>query len=408
MKVAVTALSLFVVMLLIVAPVNAEDEKPLAPGWLSLDGSVGLLDRGIADAKSSVEKALGINIGAYLDTGYNYSSNRPRSPRHISLRYFDQDHNRLVFNNFNITLEKPEQDWGVGFRVAGDFGRSAQLLREATFWRREPGDEPRAELREAFLTTTLPVGAGLQMKGGFFVTTLGTEILLNPGEYNDNISRSFLFNFSIPFRHLGVLFTYPVHRVVSVNAGVVTGWDNPGVTRDTPAFLGGLSLTPAENVTLASNIIVGKEPTIADSRRETTRLAWSNVLTAKPIDPLALSLEYTLGYQDRGSLDGTRNAVWQGVGGIAAYSWTDRFSTALRGEVFNDRDGARLAGEPFGTRTNVMVAEVTFTGSYSFTRMLLGRAEVRQDWSDRRVFRRGATRADREQTTFHLQLLYTF
>ena len=187
MKVIVTALSLPLVVFVFLAPLNAQEEKPLAPGWLSLDGSVGLVDRAIADGKSRLEKAVGIGIGAYLDVGYNYSSNRPRRPANISLRSFDQDHNRVVFNNFNITLDKPEADWGVGFHVAGDFGRSAQILREATFWRRELGKEPQAELREAFLTTTFPVGAGLQMKGGFFVTTLGTEILPNPGEYNDNI-----------------------------------------------------------------------------------------------------------------------------------------------------------------------------------------------------------------------------
>ncbi|HEX9787832.1 MAG TPA: hypothetical protein VGB09_07385, partial [Candidatus Binatia bacterium] len=45
-----------------------QDDKPLGPGWLSLDGSVGLMDKGIADAKGGLEKALGINVGGFLDT----------------------------------------------------------------------------------------------------------------------------------------------------------------------------------------------------------------------------------------------------------------------------------------------------------------------------------------------------
>src|SRR5918994_444267 len=94
----------------------AEEEKPLPPGWLSLESSVGVLDRSIENGKSALQDALGINISGYLDAGYNWSSNHPRNPRNISLRYFDKDHNKLVFNDFHIALEKPEKDWGVGFR----------------------------------------------------------------------------------------------------------------------------------------------------------------------------------------------------------------------------------------------------------------------------------------------------
>ena len=86
-----------------------------------------------------------------------------------------------------------------------------------------------------------------------------------------------------------------------------------------------------------------------------------------------------------------------------------------RGEVWLARVGRRTRPVLVVTRPEVLdvrelvtVAEVTATGAYRFTRMLLGRAEVRQDWSKRRVFQRGATNADREQTTFHLQLIYTF
>ena len=183
----------------------AEDDKPLGPGWLSLDNSVGLLDKNIAEGKSAIEGALGIGISGFLDSSYQWSSNHPKNPRNISGRYFDKDYNKLVFNNFHVAVEKPEKDWGIGFRLSGDFGRTGELLREATLWGKSLHDEPSAEVREAYLTTTIPIGEGIGVKGGLFVTTLGTEILPNPGAYNDNISRSFLFNFAIPLRHLGVL-----------------------------------------------------------------------------------------------------------------------------------------------------------------------------------------------------------
>src|ERR687897_1552759 len=317
----------------------AEEDKPLGPGWLSLDNSVGVLDKNIADGKSVIEGALGIGISGFLDTSYQWSSNHPKNPRNITGRYFDKDYNKLVFNYFHVAVEKPEKDWGVGFRLSGDFGRGGELLREATLWGKSFHAEPSAEVREAYLTTTIPIGAGIGVKGGLFVTTLGTEILPNPGAYNDNISRSFLFNFAIPLRHLGMLFSYPLLKVLSLNAGVVTGWDNPRDNNGQPSVMGGFGFTPIDQFALTSSLIYGPEqfPNIGNKR-----FIWSNVATIKPFDPLTLLLEYTYGHEENASLGGTRDAVWQGVAGIASYAWTDRFATALRGEVFKDRDGARL------------------------------------------------------------------
>ena len=59
-------------------------EKPLGPGWLSLECCIGPLDNAIANGKGALEKAIGINISGYLDTGYTWSSNHPKSPANIS------------------------------------------------------------------------------------------------------------------------------------------------------------------------------------------------------------------------------------------------------------------------------------------------------------------------------------
>ena len=405
MKKALLGLTLAAVVAGFGMPATHAQDKPLGPGWLSLDSSVGVLDKNIADGKSNLEGTLGIGISGFLDTSYQWSSNHPKDPRNITGRYFDKDYNKLVFNNFHVAVEKPEKDWGVGFRLSGDFGRTGELLREATLWGKSLHDEPSAEVREAYLTTTIPIGEGIGIKGGLFVTTLGTEILPNPGAYNDNISRSFLFNFGIPLRHLGVLFSYPILKTFSVNAGVVTGWDNPRDNNRQPSFMAGIGFTPTEQFALVSSVIYGPEQR---SNVGDQRFTMSHVATIKPFDPLALTVEYTYGREENASLGGTRDAVWQGIAGIASYGWTDRFTTAVRAEYFNDRDGARLGGNFAGTHANNSVAEATLTGSYKFTKMLLGRVEVRQDWSDEAFYKKGASSADKNQTTLAGQLIYTF
>ncbi|MBI2091078.1 MAG: porin [Deltaproteobacteria bacterium] len=396
----------FLSLLLAFSFAHAQESKGLAPGWLSLDGSVGLIDKNVADAKAPLEKALGIGISGFLDTSYTWSSNRPGfgNDDDISLRVFDKDHNEIVFNHLNLTLEKPEKDLGVGLKLVADLGRTAELLREGTFWGRRLQPEPSAELREAFVTTTVPVGEGLQVKGGLFVTLLGTEIIANPGAYNDNISRSYLFGFAIPFRHLGVLLSYPIHKTLSITAGPVTGWDNPRDNNNQPSFLGGITFTPMDKFSLASSLVVGPEQ---NNRSGPKRLAWANVFTIKPMDPLTLLLEYTYGHEEKATAS-LRDATWQGLGGIASYAWTDRFSTALRGETFKDSDGVRLTGGALGVAKDVLVSELTLTGAYKFTEKLLGRIELRQDWADERVFQKGNTRSDKNQTTLALQVIYTF
>jgi hypothetical protein len=365
------------------------------------------VDKAIADGKGSLEKAVGLTMGGFLDTSYTWSSNHPHNPSNISGRYFDKDYNKIVFNNFHIFVEKPEKDWGVGFRVSGDFGRTGELLREATLWGSRLHDEPSAELREAYLTTTIPVGAGIGVKGGLFVTPLGTEILPNPGAYNDNISRSFAFNYAIPIRHLGMVFSYPFAKTLTASAGVVTGWDNPRDNNSAPSVLAGVNFTPMDSFALASNIIYGPEQTHNDGR---PRLVWSTVATIKPMDPLTLLLEFTVGGEDQAPTPTrTKDSYWQALAAIASWGWTDRFTTALRGEVFFDNQAARTFGlgavQPV---RNATLGEFTVTGSYKFTKMFLGRLEFRQDLANHSVYKKGSTNADGNQTTLAAQLLYTF
>jgi hypothetical protein len=388
-------------------PAHAQEDKPLAPGWFRLDGSVGLVDKQIAAGKGSLEDALGINISGFLDTSYTWSSNHPKSPKNISGRIFDKDHNKVTFNNFNLTVEKPEKDWGVGFKLVGDFGRTGELLRESTLWGKSLHKEPSAELREAFLTTTIPIGEGLQIKGGKFVTLQGTEIISAPGAYNENISHSYAFNFAIPFTHLGMLFSYPFHKSLTASAGLITGWDNPRDNNGAPSFLGGVNFTPTDTFALASSIIIGPEQTHNTNHQ---RVTWSNVATIKPVDPLTLLLEYTLGFESKAPTPtDTEDAWWHALAAVASYGWTERFTTALRSELFLDSQAARTAGlgatKPIH---NAALGEFTLTGTYKFTKMFLGRAEVRQDFANRAVFKRGSSNADANQTTLAVQLIYTY
>ncbi len=382
-------------------------EKPLEPGWLSLDSSVGVMDNWIQLNKSALEGAIGIGISGFLETTYNWGNRHPKDPSNISGRYFYQDYNSVQFNDFHIALDKPEKDWGVGFHLSADFGRTGALLGDATLWGTTLTPTISAQVREGYITTTIPVGEGIQFKGGLFVTLLGTEIIPNPGAYNDQITRSFAFNYAIPFRHLGGLFTYPFLKTLSATAGVVTGWDNPRDNNGTPSGLFAVNFTPADSFSFVSSLIFGPEQRHNEGH---TRVAWSNVATIKPIDPLTLLMEYTFGSEIAASTPtGTRNAQWYAFAGTGVWGWTDRFSTSLRTELFLDEGASRTFGfAATSPISNVSLGEVTLSSTYKFTKMLQARAEVRQDWANKAVYKRGSSNANANQTTLGVQLLYQY
>jgi hypothetical protein len=188
-------------------------------------------------------------------------------------------------------------------------------------------------------------------------------------------------------------------KILTVEGGVFTGWDDPYDNNHQPSFHVGGTLTPTDWITFVSNFLTGPEQFGRDGPK---RHVLANVLTLKPIDPLAVSLEYDYGHEGNVTPSG-RGGTWQGWAGILSYGWTDRFTTALRGEVFKDADGVRT-----GFGRDLTLGEITFTGSYKFTKMLIGRAEVRQDWADKSAFAKGATSADKNQTTLALQVIYQY
>ena len=103
---------------------------------------------------------------------------------------------------------------------------------------------------------------------------------------------------------------------------------------------------------------------------------------------------------EQGLRAGGGSAEWSGGAAYFRRYFSSGFSLALRGEVFDDRDGAR-------TGTAQRLTEFTLTPEARLTPHMLVRADLRVDRSDDSVFekRGGTTEA---QPTVLLNLLYSF
>ena len=326
----------------------------------------------------------GVQMSGFVDTTYTYNFDVPQL-RTNTLRVFDTRANSFMINNAELVLEKPvSSESPAGFRTDLDFGTDAEVLSALTpaTGLGTAGDE--VELQQAYVEYLAPLGNGLDIKAGKFVTLHGAEVI--ESKDNWNISRSLLFGFAIPFTHTGIRVNYPWTDRFSTVVGVNNGWDVVDDNNQAKTVELGFSSTPMENTSLGATYMFGAEQT---GNNNNGRHLLDVVAGYQPIEPLQLKLNYDYGWDDDAVAFGN-NAVWQGLAAYARYALTDRAALSLRGEFFNDFDGVRTGvatGLNSITSAGIKVYEYTLTGEYKIFKNLVGRLEYRHDRANEKVFR---------------------
>ncbi len=195
---------------------------------------------------------------------------------------------------------------------------------------------------------------------------------------NPNYSRSFLFGYAIPFTHTGILFNYPFNEQLSMNIGVVNGWDNVVDNNDGKTLLGNIAFTTGPAFSFIVNGTYGPEKTNTSSKSRGV----VDLVSLINVDPLSVVLNFDYGSEDGVALDGG-SAKWYGFAGIVGLALKDATGLPagvfLRGEVFRDDGGAR-------TGTDQQLWEMTLTGKYYVSDKFTIWTEYRHDGSDEDSF----------------------
>jgi len=268
---------------------------------------------------------------------------------------------------------------------------------------------PRFDLQEAYGAYKIPIGTGLTLKAGKFVTLLGYEVIEAPN--NLNFSRGFLFSFSTPLTHVGALATYAPFGWLSLTAGPVVGWDVARDNNSAMSFTGQIAVTAVKDLALTLNWITGPEQ---NHENGNPRTVLDFIAAYTGLKNLTLAANVDTGWEvDEPSLVATRGGkttgTWQAYAGYVAYDWTSAFRTAVRGEIFRDADGIRT--QAAGPGAKVTLYEVTATLQYKIWKGLMGRLEYRHDRASRKVFAAtgdGTVPTSRAQDTITLALDYLF
>ena len=173
----------------------------------TIQGTTGMAEKAGLPTLELPSGLQGLGISGYVDTSYVYNFNRPDAggTRTNRGRVFDLNANGFTIQAGELVLEKASSDASpIGFRTDLFFGDDAELIHSTGLG----ATTDFIDLEQAYVTYKAPVGSGLDLKAGKFVTLLGAEVIESPSNWN--FSRSYLFGYAIPFTHTGVLASYPV------------------------------------------------------------------------------------------------------------------------------------------------------------------------------------------------------
>jgi hypothetical protein len=318
------------------------------------------------DLADDIKNSLGFSL--YLQTSYTYNLENYQSQSN-ELRVFDNKANSFLIDIAQINFGKEASKGNVGYKIKATMGQTAKYIHSLGLG----GAGEHFDLTEAYIDYIFNAGNGLKVRFGKFVTYHGAEVI--EAIDNPNFSRSFLFNYAIPFTHTGLMIGYPLSNKLNLNFHIVNGWDNTEDNNKSKSFGLSLGYTPTENLSITTNLMYGPEQTNNNSDNRFLIDIISNIKLSKN---LALILNADYGNEKRIDPNG-KDADWKGVAGILKYDFNDTFGLAFRAEYFKDTDGVR-------TGTPQEVKEITITPEIRLAQGLIIRPEYRHDWSTKKVF----------------------
>jgi len=351
-----------------------------------------------------------IKIRGWMESYFVHNFNRPSRSRvnanqgssvvkatntTIEGRTFDIHNDVPRISLVEVELEKVPtlKEWGgAGFKLDINWGDDPQIIYDtiqgaigksvntADKW-----------IQHATVGWVAPVGKGVRLDAGKFVTHIGGETI--EGIKNNNLSHGFLYSYAIPFQDTGVRVDYPWSDKFITDFYVLRGWnattrDNNGGVTVGPSF----SWLPNSWFNFYLNYLVGPEQRNNTSNQRHL-IDWQAFFNT-PVPKLNLLLFGDIAYEEKAV--GGRNAAWNGIGGVVRYQLTDHAEPVLRLEYFNDRDS-------FASGVAQKMYEMTLTLNYKVPLKkgfsMLIRPEYRFDKTSENFFSRKS--AFRSKTTQH-------
>lgn len=338
-------------------------------------------------------------FSGFVDVYYGQNFNNPASQMN-GMRFFDAATNQFGLNLVELVADKTPQvtNSRTGYHLAVAFGQAMNAVNASD----HGGLGFDQYLKEAYFSYLAPVGKGLQVDVGKFVTPHGAEVIETKDNWN--YSRGLLFSYAIPYYHFGMRAKYAFNDKYSVSGYFVNGWNNV-VDNNTGKTYGiGLSWNPNKKFGVAQNYMAGPEQ---NSLNNQWRQLTDTVITYSPNSKLSFIVNGDYGRGDRFISDTATNTLshpvfWTGVAGYIKYAFAANSAFTTRYEYYDDHDGFTT-----GALVPTHLHEFTTTFERILAQHIVSRFEFRRDMSNQPVFLK-ATNPVKNQNTLTAGLVFTF
>jgi len=387
---------------------------------LAAVGVVSLASAARADEKmSALQTALSnTTISGYVDTAAQWNPGTDQNNNggpHLPAYAFAKN-DGFSLNAVDIAIDKPEDEspWAAGYHVEMMFGPDNPV-----------GYGNYSTLRQAYLTLRTPIGNGIDWKIGVWDTILGYESTSDP--LDPNYTRSYGYTIE-PTTHTGILATYKVNDMVTVQAGIADGngiaggpYGFNGTSRieSQKAYMGDVQFTAPDSAGFMKGatmtVAVVDAAGIAGDPGSTSFYMGATIPTPMSALKVGAAFDYLDIHNGNVAGNGSNDGVWN----VALYSSiqaTDKLSFNLRAEYLNAENlGAGVGSDDVFSNAAYernTAEEITATAQYNLWANVISRVEFRWDHVDHNeAFGASSTTGDAfRQNDFllALNLIYQF
>jgi len=345
-------------------------------------------------ASTTLASILGpTSISGFVDMYYGQNFNNPAT-RTNGLQFFNGASNQFGLNLIELVVDKTPDPSNsrTGYHIALGYGQAMNAIYGASTTGTLSADQ---YVKEAYFSYLAPVGKGLQIDAGKFVTPAGAEVIETKDNYN--YSRGILFSYAIPYYHFGMRAKYAFNDKYSLTGYFVNGWND--VIDNNSGKTYGLTLgwNPTKKISIAQTYMAGPEQSNLNTD---WRQLVDTVVTLNATKRLTLMANYDYGRGDHiaGVVD---PAYWTGIAGYFKYALNDKYSVSSRYEYYNDHYG-------FTTGTPGHIQEITGTFEHPVATHILTRLEFRHDMANNPIFTKGTSTPVNNQTTLTAGMVFLF
>jgi len=348
---------------------------------LAAIGVVSLASAARADEKmSAVQTSLSnTTLSGYVDTAATWRPGTDLTDHSGGANtpgYSFAKNDGFSLNAVDLALDHPEDEspWAAGYHIELMLG---------------PDAVPGPGIRQAYVTLRTPVGNGLDWKIGVWDTIVGYESNSDP--LNPNYTRSYGYTME-PTTHTGVLATYKINDMVTLQAGVADGSNvagGPGingtsVSESQKAYMGDVQLTAPDS----AGWVKGATLTVAlidaagnSAANPGSTSLYAGISIPTPISALKFGscFDYLDEHNGHVAGNGNNDSIWN-IAVYATIQATDKLSFNLRGEYLDDLNTGATSIQPIAAAyTGHAAEEFTATIQYNLWANVISRLEVRWD-----------------------------